>query len=99
MQSVNVFLCRSSVQSVFSGQILNNRLILAGVGLEIGSLLLINYTPLGNQLLQTAPVPVELWLILVPCAAAMIGLEELRKWLVRRSFRPYQMISGLSPAP
>ena len=54
MQSVNVFLCRSSVQSVWTRRILSNRLILYGVALEIVSLLLINYTPWGNLLLETA---------------------------------------------
>ena len=99
MQSVNVFLCRSSVQSVFTRQILNNRLILWGVALEIVSLLLINYTPWGNSLLQTAPVPAELWLLLIPCAVAMVALEELRKWAVRRVLRPNQNFHQLRTAP
>jgi hypothetical protein len=28
-----------------------------------------------------------LWLFLVPFAAAMLGLEELRKWIVRQGLR------------
>jgi sodium/potassium-transporting ATPase subunit alpha len=99
MQSVNVFLCRSSVQSVFTRQILNNRLILCGIALEIVSLLLINFTPWGNSLLQTAPVPAGLWLLLIPCAIAMVALEELRKWAVRRSLRRNQTFNQLRTAP
>ena len=33
------------------------------------------------------PVPGEVWLFVIPFAAGMLVLEELRKWIVRRSFR------------
>jgi calcium-translocating P-type ATPase len=85
MQIVNVFLCRSSVRSVLSTGLFNNRLIAWGVVLEIVLALAINYTTLGNALLDTAPIPGALWLILIGFAAVMLVLEELRKWVVRRS--------------
>jgi len=87
MQIVNVYLCRSSVRSVFATGLFDNPLIVAGVALEIALILLIDYTPLGNVVLGTAPVPVKLWLFVIPFAAGMLVLEELRKWLVRRSLR------------
>ena len=83
MQIVNVFLCRSSVRSVFSTGFFSNRLILIGVILEIILALAINYTSVGNWLLNTAPVPTELWLLLIVSGAAMLVLEELRKWIAR----------------
>ncbi len=49
MQIVNVFLCRSSVRSVFSIGFIDNRLILWGVLLELAFLLLINYSRLGQH--------------------------------------------------
>ncbi len=87
MQIVNVFLCRSSVRSVFATGVFNNRLIVWGVVLEIVLLVAIDYTPWGNVLLGTAAVPGELWLFMVPFAAGMLVLEELRKWIVRRTLR------------
>ncbi len=87
MQIINVFLCRSSVRSVFSAGLLDNRLIVWGVVLEIVLALIINYTPMGNWLLNTAPVPGELWLLLIGFAAAMLALEELRKWTARKFLR------------
>lgn len=87
MQIVNVFLCRSAVQSVLSTAISGNRLILWGVVLEIGLLLLIGYTPWGNFLLGTAAVPAGFWLFILPFAVGMLILEELRKWFTRRSLR------------
>jgi magnesium-transporting ATPase (P-type) len=84
MQIVNVFLCRSSVRSVFSTGFFGNRLIVLGVMLEIILALAINYTSVGNWLLETAPVPGELWLLLIAAGAAMLVLEELRKWIFRK---------------
>ena len=88
MQIVNVFLCRSSVRSVFARGIFSNRLILWGVVIEIGLVVVIDYTPWGNLVLGTAAVSGELWLFMVPFAAGMLVLEELRKWFVRRTLRP-----------
>jgi sodium/potassium-transporting ATPase subunit alpha len=87
MQIVNVYLCRSSVRSAFSTRFFDNRLIVGGVVLEIALILLIDYTPWGNLILGTAPIPGEVWLFVIPFAAGMLALEELRKWIVRRSFR------------
>jgi calcium-translocating P-type ATPase len=97
MQVVNVYLCRSSVRSVFFMRLFDNRLIVAGVGLELALLLLFNYAPVANMLLGTAPVPPMLWLFLLPFAAGMLALEELRKWIVRQALRrkrrPDEMIA------
>ncbi|ARO87088.1 ATPase [Nitrosospira lacus] len=84
MQIVNVFLCRSATRSVFSTGFLGNSLIILGVISEIAILLLINYTPWGNSFLGTAPIGEEVWGFVIPFAAAMFILEELRKWLARK---------------
>lgn len=85
MQVVNVFLCRSARRSVFSMRWLDNRLILLGITLELAVLLFACYTPFGNRLIGTAPLPLDTWLFLLPCGALMLVLEELRKAWVRRS--------------
>jgi hypothetical protein len=69
---------------VFSTGFFGNRLIILGVILEIILALAINYTSVGNWLLDTAPVPNELWLLLIASGAAMLVLEELRKWVARK---------------
>ena len=84
LQIVNVFLCRSSVRSVFSTDIFDNPLIVWGVVLEIVLALIINYTQMGNWLLNTAPIPDKLWLLLIVFGAGMLTLEELRKLIVRK---------------
>jgi magnesium-transporting ATPase (P-type) len=84
MQVVNVFLCRSDHESVFSFGFFSNRFILWGIAAEIGLILLIDYTPWGNRIFGTAPISAEVWLFVIPFAVGMLVLEELRKWLIRR---------------
>jgi magnesium-transporting ATPase (P-type) len=88
MQVVNVFLCRSERVSAFSFGLFSNPLIGAGILAELAIILLINYSPLGNQIFGTAPIAAEVWLFTLPFAAGLLVLDELRKWLVRRHARP-----------
>jgi sodium/potassium-transporting ATPase subunit alpha len=87
LQIVNVLLCRSSVRSVFSMPLLDNRLILAGIALELVLLLIALYMPLAHAVLGTEVIPAAAWPLLLVLAVAMLLLEELRKWIVRRSLR------------
>lgn len=85
MQIANVFLCRSESRSMFARDIFSNKLVLSGVAAEIMLILLIVYTAWGNRIFGTAPIPLDVWLFMLPFAIAMIAAEELRKWLVRRA--------------
>jgi magnesium-transporting ATPase (P-type) len=85
MQIVNVFLCRSRRESVFKFGLFSNALLIVGIAIELTLILFIDYTPWGNALFGTAPIPLAVWQFIVPFAVAMLGLEELRKWAVRRS--------------
>jgi calcium-translocating P-type ATPase len=84
MQVANVFLCRSERRSLFFRGMFANKLLLAGVATEIVLILLIAYTPWGNALFGTAPLPLSVWLFILPFAVGMTALEELRKWIFRR---------------
>jgi magnesium-transporting ATPase (P-type) len=84
MQVVNVFLCRDPRASAFAFSLFSNPLILAGIGAELALILLIDYTPWGHALFGTAPIPLSVWLSVIPFALGMLALEEGRKWLVRR---------------
>ena len=89
MQIANVFLCRSDRQPLLARGLFSNKLILAGIATEILLIALIDYTPWGNALFGTAPIPFSVWLFIIPFALGMVALEELRKWFVRaRPSRP-----------
>lgn len=87
MQIVNVFLCRSATRSMASTGLLGNPFIVWGVVLELTLILAIDYTSFGNAIFGTAPIAVEVWLFMLPFAAAMVALEEVRKRFVRRLMR------------
>ncbi|MFM0511682.1 cation-translocating P-type ATPase [Paraburkholderia sp. RL17-373-BIF-A] len=87
MQVVNVFLCRSSTRSSRSTGLGGNPLLIVGVITEIAMLILINYAPWGNALLGTTGIGITTWFFIIPFGAVMLGLEELRKWAVRKKSR------------
>jgi magnesium-transporting ATPase (P-type) len=82
-QVCNVFLCRSERRSICSMNPGSNPLILYGIAVEVALILLVTYTAPGNALFGTAPIGLAVWLFTLPFAVLMLGLEELRKWLVR----------------
>jgi hypothetical protein len=51
--------------------------------MEISLIALIDYTPWGNAVFGTAPIPLTVWLFIIPFAFGMVALEELLKWFVR----------------
>jgi magnesium-transporting ATPase (P-type) len=88
MQMANLFLCRDPLRPLGGRPLAGNPLILAGLATEAAVILAIVYTPAGHWLFGTAPLGAETWLWMLPCAAAMLAVEEARKaWLRRRAGR------------
>lgn len=87
MQVVNVFLCRSGRESVFRQALFMNPLLYWGIAVEVGLILLIDYTTLGNAIFRTAPLPWPVWVFILPFAFGMLVLEEVRKWITRKMVR------------
>jgi sodium/potassium-transporting ATPase subunit alpha len=83
-QIANVFVCRSSKESVFSLGFFTNRLIFGGIAFEILLQLFIVCHPFGNKIFSTHPISLNTWLILIPFAFLLFSAEELRKFIVRR---------------
>lgn len=81
MQVANLFVCRSLGRLGFTFNMSANRLIAAGLAVELGLMAIIAYTPFGNLVFGTAPIPVAVWLFVVPFALAMLALEAGRKWI------------------
>lgn len=88
MQVANVFACRSSVEPLTRLGLFTNKLMLAGIALELALAYVIIYHPWGQEIFGTAALPAWVWLVLVPFGLALLLLEELRKLMVRRVGRP-----------
>lgn len=84
MQMVNVFVCRDSRRSLFSGGFAANKLIFIAVAAELLLIMAIDYTSWGQTICGTAPISLKTWLGMLPAAAMMLALEEGRKWLCRK---------------
>ncbi len=80
----NLFACRSDKESVFSLGIFSNRLIFLAILAAIALQLFIVYHPIGNRVFGTAPIVLEVWLILLPFGAFLLFAEETRKVIIRR---------------
>lgn len=83
LQVVNVHLCRSDRQSVFSLGWSDNRLLWIGILAEVVLILVIVYSSWGNWLFDTAPIGADAWLFMLPFAVLMLAAEEMRKWWYR----------------
>jgi sodium/potassium-transporting ATPase subunit alpha len=83
-QIANGFVCRSPRTSVFSLGLFTNRLLLAGMLVEIGLQLAIVYSPIGQTLFGTAALPLNTWLVALPFALFLFGADEGRKALAGR---------------
>jgi sodium/potassium-transporting ATPase subunit alpha len=82
-QVANVFVCRHPSLPFWRFSLLKHRLLLSALAVEIGLLLAIVYTPLGNRLFGTAPLAAEVWLFAIPAALLFLAIEEGRKAIVR----------------
>jgi calcium-translocating P-type ATPase len=80
----NVFACRTDRQSLFRVGLLGNRFILVGIVVESALLVALIMVPPLRHVFGLAPLAPAEWAPLLLFPAAMVLLEETRKWMVRR---------------
>ncbi|MEW6067502.1 MAG: cation-transporting P-type ATPase [Nitrospirota bacterium] len=80
----NVFACRSFRESVFSIGFFSNKLIILGIAIELIISAFIIYHPFGNKVFGTAPLGLNIWLMLIPFSFLLFFAEEARKLFVRK---------------
>jgi calcium-translocating P-type ATPase len=79
MQVANVYVCRSETAPTPLRGWLGNRVIVAGIVVELGLIAVIDYTVWGNTAFGTAPIHWTVWLVPLPFAAGLIGVDRLLK--------------------
>jgi sodium/potassium-transporting ATPase subunit alpha len=93
-QVANVFACRSDRLSVTKLGWFSNPLILWGIAIELAILVVITYTPAGNSIFGTRPLPLWVFEPLALGALVLLLSEEGRKivanWLRQRHPREDQ---------
>ncbi|MCK7472387.1 MAG: cation-translocating P-type ATPase [Desulfomicrobium escambiense] len=66
-------------------RVLFESLVFGGILFEVALQLFIVYHPFGNRVFGTAPLGLEIWLMLLPFSILLVVAEELRKAVVRRT--------------
>jgi len=84
-QIANVFASRTRLQSVFSMGLFSNRPVLLGIASEILILAFIIWNPFANLIFNTSPLDLRYMLLAVPFAFLLLGVDELRKYLLRKN--------------
>ena len=95
-QVANVFACRSERVSIFRLGFLSNPFLLWGIAVELCLLALIIYTPFGNLILGTSPLPLWVWPTLLLAGLGLLLAEEGRKFLAARLASSNRTPKGLS---
>jgi sodium/potassium-transporting ATPase subunit alpha len=80
----NVNACRTNRQSALPVLSRFNPWITAGIIVEVLFILSILYVPLFHRFFTTSPVALAMWPIIGVAALVILGVEEVRKVLVRR---------------
>jgi Ca2+-transporting ATPase len=87
-QTGNVFACRSEKTAVWRLGWFSNPLIWVGIAVEWALIAAIITLPALQRIFSTAPLSLGQWALLLLCPPTVLGLEELRKMLLRRLDRP-----------
>jgi magnesium-transporting ATPase (P-type) len=75
---------RTDRLSVWSVGLLSNRLLLAGIAVEVAMIAVLAYVPGVDQVFSTAPIGPWHWLLLLLWPVLVLGVDEAHKARRRR---------------
>ncbi|NLV28004.1 MAG: cation-transporting P-type ATPase [Methanomicrobiales archaeon] len=79
----NVLAHRTERSSIFSAGFFTNKMVWVGIVSEIIIIIVLIYVPFFQEIIGTAPFPLENWIFLFAWAPALLLAEELRKGIMR----------------
>lgn len=82
-QMGTVISCRTNLKSCFTMSLVDNKILLAGLVLEVLLLLLVVYAPPLQQLFNTTALPIWLLATLMAWCPIVIAIDESKKFLTR----------------
>jgi len=83
-QWFNAWNCRHESKSIFQMNPFSNKFLVGATLIIISLQLLVIYNPLMQKFLRTAPLELSEWLVIIPIAASIVLVEEIRKFFYRR---------------
>ncbi|MFZ1987542.1 MAG: HAD-IC family P-type ATPase [Minisyncoccia bacterium] len=84
-QWFNAWNCRSESKSIFQMNFFSNKFLIGATTLVVLFQILAVYNPLLQKILHTVPLTLSEWLLIIPVAASIVFVEEIRKFFYRRS--------------
>jgi Ca2+-transporting ATPase len=82
-QWCNAWNCRHELKSIFSISPFSNPFLIGATLIVVGLQMLAVYHPFFQRILHTTALSLNDWLIILPVAAMIVVVEEIRKLLVR----------------
>ncbi len=82
----NAWNCRHESKSIFQINPFSNKFLVGATVTIIFLQLLVIYNPLMQKLLRTAPLELSEWFIIIPIAASIVLVEEIRKFFYRKKY-------------
>jgi len=83
-QWFNAWNCRHESKSIFQMNPFSNKFLVGATLIIISLQLLVIYNPLMQKFLRTTPLELSEWLVIIPIAASIVLVEEIRKFFYRR---------------
>lgn len=83
-QWFNAWNCRHESKSIFQMNPFSNTFLVGATLIVISLQLLVIYNPFMQKFMRTAPLELLEWLVIIPIAASIILVEEIRKFFYRR---------------
>ncbi len=80
----NAWNCRHESKSIFQMNPFSNIYLIAATFFIISLHMLAVYNPILQNVLRTAPLAFSEWLVIIPIAASIVLVEEIRKFFFRR---------------
>jgi Ca2+-transporting ATPase len=85
-QVFNAFNVRSRTKSVFSMGLFTNKYLNIAIPVSVLLLIATVYVPFMQRVMQTSPLLLKEWSMIVPIASSILFLEEIRKaWQAKRA--------------
>ncbi|MEM4755849.1 MAG: cation-transporting P-type ATPase [Candidatus Woesearchaeota archaeon] len=97
-QMFNVFVFRSSTETVFSRSFFSNRIALVAVATSLLMLLFLLYIPFLQHAFTLVPLTLTDWGLILAVCSSTLWISELRKYFIRKAARK-QATDQASPIP
>ena len=86
-QWFNAWNCRHESKSIFRMNPFSNKFLIGAIAIVVFLQMFVIYNPVMQKLLHTAKLSFSEWMLIIPVAASVLLVEEIRKFIYRRTHK------------